>query len=311
MTNRNNINSRLNKVNKQLLKLSGNNGGLNFKNLKNKITMPKANLSGSSSKVFGIIGIILLVIILGVAGYFLYKYFTNKKVFSKSKLLIPYIHDASIDKLFTNSSIPSSVSGNEYNINMWLYVNDYNYRHDYDKCIIFKGSRASIGSSDKLDGLDDDKNRSGNPSIWLKGGENTLVVLTGLDTLVTKDKCASESDSECNSETMVDSCEVKNFPLQRWVNVNVSLRNNVLDIFMDGSLKKSCILKGFPTTNAGDLHVFKPGSGDDKEGPGFNGYISKLEYTNKALSTDEIMKRYSKGPTVKVSKGLSLTSLFN
>ena len=79
MTNRNNINSRLNKVNKQLLKLSGNNGGLNFKNLKNKLTLPKANLSGSSSKVFGIIGIILLVIVLGVAGYFLYNYFTNKK----------------------------------------------------------------------------------------------------------------------------------------------------------------------------------------------------------------------------------------
>ena len=59
MTNRNNINSRLSKVNKQLLKLSGNNGGLNFKNLKNKLTFPKANLSGSSSKVFGIIGVIL------------------------------------------------------------------------------------------------------------------------------------------------------------------------------------------------------------------------------------------------------------
>ena len=309
MTNRNNINSRLSKVNKQLLKLNGNNGGLNFKNLKNKLTFPKGNLSGSSSKVFGIIGIILLVIVLGVAGYFLYNYFTNKKVFSKSKLLIPYIHDASIDKLFTNSSIPSSLSGNEYNINMWLYVNDYTYNHVDDKCIIFKGSRSSISSSDTLDGLDDPKNSSGNPSIWLKGGENTLVVLTGLDTLVTKDNCVSESESECDNNDMVDRCEVKNFPLQRWVNVNVSLRNNVLDIFMDGSLKKSCILKGFPTTNVGDLHVFKPGT--DSEGPGFNGYISKLEYTNKALSTDEIMKRYSKGPTVKVSKGLSLTGLFN
>jgi hypothetical protein len=313
MTNRNNINSRLTKVNKQLLKLSGNNGGLNFKSFKNKLTFPKGNLSGSSSKVFGIIGVILLVIVLGVAGYFLYNYFTNKKVFSKSKLLIPYIHDASIDKLFTNSSIPNSVSGNEYNINMWLYVNDYNYRHQYDKCIIFKGSKTHISNSDTLNGIGDPKNNHGNPSIWLKGGENTLVVLTGLDTLISKDNCGQDPESceDNDGEDYVDTCEVKNFPLQRWVNVNVSLRNNVLDIFMDGTLKKSCILKGFPTTNAGDLHVFKPGGGDDEEGPGFNGYISKLEYTNKALSTDEIMKRYSKGPTVKVSKGLSLTNLFN
>jgi hypothetical protein len=301
MTNRNNINSRLTKVNKQLSNLTGNNNGLNFKSLKNN----SSKVSGSTSKVFIVIGIILLVIVLGVSGYFLYNYFTNSKVFSTSKLLIPYIHDASIDKLFSNSSIPSSVSGNEYNINMWLYVNDYNYRHDYDKCVLFKGSKTIISNSYKLNGINDSTNNHGNPSIWLKGGENTLVVLTGLDTLISKDNCESETSCEDKTGTdYVDECEVRNFPLQRWVNVNVSLRNNVLDIFMDGTLKKSCILKGSPTTNAGDLHVFK--EGDDDEGPGFNGYISKLEYTNKALSTVEIMKRYSKGPTVKVSKGFSL-----
>jgi hypothetical protein len=309
MTNRNNINSRLLKVNKQLSNLNGNNG-LNFKNIKNNSS--KGGNTFKSSKVFVIIGIILLVIVLGVAGYFLYNYFTNKNVFSTSKLLIPYIHDASIDKLFSNSSIPSSVSGNEYNMNMWLYVNDYNYRRDADKCILFKGSKTQISNSDTLDGIANeqgniyDQNKHGNPSIWLKRGENTLVVLTGLDTLISKDNCDQEAES-CVGKTgsdYVDECEVRNFPLQRWVNVNVSLRNNVLDIFMDGTLKKSCILKGSPTTNAGDLHVFKEGR--DGGGPGFNGYISKLEYTNKALSTDEIMKRYSKGPTVKVSNGFSL-----
>jgi hypothetical protein len=314
MTNRNNINSRLTRVNKQLSNLTGNNNGLNFKNIKNN----SSKVSVKSSKVFIVIGIILLVIVLGVAGYFLYNYFTNSKVFSKSKLLIPYIHDASIDKLFSNSSIPSSVSGNEYNINMWLYVNDYNYRRIYDKCILFKGSKTKISNSDKLNGIADsqgniyNQNKYGNPSIWLNGGENTLTVLTGLDTLISKNNCDQESGSSCEDKTgndYVDRCEVRNFPLQRWVNVNVSLRNNVLDIFMDGTLKKSCILKGSPTTNAGDLHVFKEGT--DDQGPGFNGYISKLEYTNKALSTEEIMKRYSKGPTVKVNNGFSLSRLFN
>ena len=57
-----------------------------------------------------------------------------------SKLLIPYIHDASIDKVFTNSNLPVSLSGNEYNINMWLYINEYRYRIDEDKCILFKGT---------------------------------------------------------------------------------------------------------------------------------------------------------------------------
>jgi hypothetical protein len=301
MSNRNNINSRLNKVNKQLLKLNGNNGGLNLKGIKSKLSL--SNGPVSSNKVFIIIGVILLLIVLGVGGYFLYRYFTNKKVFSKSKLLIPYIHDAQIDKLFSNSSIPRSVSGNEYNINMWLYVNDYKYRHDSDKCILFKS--GSISNQETLNGIDTySQTKSGNPSIWLKKDENTLVVVTGLDTLINDESCSEGTttcpDSNRDSETYIDKCEIKNFPLQRWVNVNVSLRNNVLDIFMDGTLKKSCILKGSPTANAGDLYVLKTGSDNMT---GFNGYLSKLEYTNKALSTDQIMKRYKKGPTVKVSKG--------
>lgn len=311
MSNRNNITSRLNKVNKHLLTLNGNNGnngGLNLKGLKLQGLKSKLSLSNgpvASNKLFIIIGVILLLIVLGVGGYFLYSYFKNKKVFTKSKLLIPYIHDAQIDKLFSNSSIPRSVSGNEYNINMWLYVNDYKYRHDSDKCIVFKSD--SLSNTDTLDGIDtDSQTTTGNPSIWLKKDENTLVVVTGLDTLIGGDinRCGDDASNcpskDTSSETYVDKCEIKNFPLQRWVNVNVSLRNNVLDIFMDGTLKKSCILKGSPTANAGDLHVLKTGTDNMT---GFNGYLSKLEYTNKALSTDQIMKRYKKGPTVKVSNG--------
>jgi hypothetical protein len=302
MSNRNNINSRLNKVNKQLLKLNGNNGGLNLKGLKSKLSLSNSSASGGSKKVFIVIGVILLLVILGVGGYFLYRYFKNRKVFSKSKLLIPYIHDAQIDKLFSNSSIPKSASGNEYNINMWIYVNDYNYRHDNDKCILIKIDSKHLNNSEQIPGIDDTSViNNGNPSIWLRKNENTLVVATGLDTLLDTNDCSS-GKTRCNGNGGKDNdkCEIKNFPLQRWVNVNVSLRNNVLDIFMDGSLKKSCILTGSPTANAGDVHVLKTGT--DQE-TGFNGYLSKLEFTNKALSTDQIMKRYKKGPTVKVSKG--------
>ena len=305
MSNRNNINSRLNKVNKQLLKLNGNNGGLNLKGLKSKLSLSNSSVaSGSSKTVFIVIGVILILIILGVGGYFLYRYFKNRKVFSKSKLLIPYIHDAQIDKLFSNSSIPRSASGNEYNINMWIYVNDYKYRRGADKCILIKIDPKHLNNGAEIPGIDEAGHiiNNGNPSIWLRKNENTLVVVTGLDTTLDTRDCSS-GNTHCNGNGGKDNdqCEIKNFPLQRWVNINVSLRNNVLDIFMDGSLKKSCILKGSPTVNAGDLNVLKTGN---DHLTGFNGYLSKLEYTNKALSTDQIMKRYKKGPTVKVSKGL-------
>ena len=60
---------------------------------------------------------------------------------------------------------------------------------------------------------------------------------------------------------------------------------------MDGNLVKSCILEGFPIINKGDLYICKDG--------GYNGYISNLKYSNKALSTQEISKIYRAGPTLK------------
>ena len=54
-------------------------------------------------------------------------------------------------------------------------------------------------------------------------------------------------------------------------------------------------MKGSPTTNTGDLFISKEsGSGMT----GFNGYLSKLEFSNKALSVNDIMKRYKSGPAV-------------
>jgi hypothetical protein len=274
MTNKN----RLNNINSELNKLIGS------KNNRKGNAMNKIKSGGpSSNSVLIIIGIILLVIVLCVIGYFLYNYFTNvRKQMSKSKLLIPYIRDASVYKSFSSSSIPQSLSGNEYNINMWLYINTYSYRINEDKCILFKGDTSGHGGI--IDGMNDNLNHHSNPSIWLRKNTNTLVVQVGLDTIL-----GDGSDK-------IDRCEFKNFPLQKWVNLNVSMRNNVLDIFIDGTLVKSCILKGSPTINSGDLHVFNQGP----NGSGFLGYISRLEYTNKALDSEAIMDRYKKGPVVNI-----------
>lgn len=276
--------NRLNNINSELNKLIGSK---NNRNTMNKIARP-FRYTPNSNNVFVVIGIILLVIVLCVIGYFLYNYFTNiRKQMSKSKLLIPYIRDASVYKSFSNSTIPQSLSGNEYNINMWLYINTYSYRINEDKCILFKGDiNESI-----INNISDTVNENSNPSIWLKKGENTLVVKVGLDTLL-----------DGTNGIKTDICEFKNFPLQKWVNLNVSMRNNVIDIFIDGRLVKSCILKGSPTINSGDLHIFKQGP----NGYGFNGYISRLEYTNKALDSDAIMDRYNKGPVVNIG-----SSFFN
>ena len=285
----NNSNSRNNGNNSNNNINSNNNNSNILNNLVNNANNKANNKKQkSSSNMIVYIGIAILIIVLIVAGYFIYQHIKKTRVSQVvSKTFIPIIHDASIDKRINYGSIPESSQGNEYNINMWVYVNDYVYRKDEDKCILYKGD--VIGALNNGE-VENNVNTKCNPSIWLLKNVNTLRVLIGLETKYGAQDCNATSPV-CGETVDAETCDIKNFPLQTWVNINISLRSNVLDIFLNGNLYKSCILEGFPIINKGDLYICKDG--------GYNGYLSKLVYSNKALSTKEIMNKYKNGPTLK------------
>ena len=273
---------------------NSNKGNTNVNGNGNNKGNSNANNSGNSSKMFIIIAVVLLIIVLAVAGYFVHRYMKQKNPSElKTKQFIPYIHDASIDKRISNGSIPQSSDGNEYNINFWIYVNDYTVNKDVDKCIIYRGEtpEGSLTNA-SVDASGGNPNISCNPGVWLLKHVNTLRIIVGLETNYNQSSCEPTSTSQaCQSGAQdVDICEIKNFPLQRWVNVNITMRNNVIDVFFDGLLKKSCILKGFPILSNNDMLICPDG--------GFNGYISNMKYSNKALAVSKIESMYKSGPTL-------------
>lgn len=84
-------------------------------------------------------------------------------------------------------------------------------------------------------------------------------------------------------------CDLVEIPIQRWVHVGVVLWNRTTDIYLNGKLARSCILKGVPKIPQQEpLHVCRDG--------GFNGAISQLRYFNRSLNAAEIYRLYSKGP---------------
>jgi hypothetical protein len=264
---------------------NSNNNLSNIANITNKVNSVKSE----SSDTIIYVGIGILIIILAVAGYFIYRHYnTTRKSAIVTKNFIPLIHDSSIDKRINYGSIPESSQGNEYNVNMWVYVNDYVYRKDEDKCILYKGD--VIGTLNNAE-PENNINTKCNPSLWLLKNVNTLRVLIGLETKYDSNKDCNQTLQACGEVIDSETCDIENFPLQKWVNVNISLRSNVLDIFLDGNLHKSCILGGFPIINKGDLFICKDG--------GYNGYLSNLKYSNKALPSGEIAKIYKNGPTLK------------
>ena len=299
---RNNFSNKSNNFSNRsnnLSNLSNKSSNLNNLNKSSNKSSKSNNSSNNSSSIFMIIAVILLLVVLAVSGYFLYKYMKKeKRGKEKTKQFIPYIHDATIDKRISYGSIPVSSQSNEYNINFWIYVNDYAYRKEHDKCIIYKGdwNESYTAPKEATEQMDSGKC---NPGVWLLKGENTFRVVIGLETKYGKKECNPSKQSEDCDEALEDVhvCDIEHFPLQKWVCVNISLRSNVLDIFFDGKLKKSCILAGSPYTGKDDMHICPTGS-VGAAGTGFNGYLSNMKYTNMAISVEKIEAMYKKGPTL-------------
>jgi hypothetical protein len=242
-------------------------GGMGIENITNIISSPVP----SKKKTIIIIIAVIVVILLIILGIYLYKTYSNKGG-TRGKIvdLIPKIHDGKMKKRINQNLIPNSVQGNEYCFNFWIYINDYTYRFHDKKSIMFKGNET-------------DKENS-NPGIWLLDKTNIFRVTIGLQT---KDPSSEHLESDTPN---VDVCDIKDIPLQRWVNINIGLYNNIIDIYINGDLNKSCVLKGFPKLNNDHLHLGNEG--------GFNGYISKLRVSNTYLSHNKIKKMYLEGPGI-------------
>ena len=65
-------------------------------------------------------------------------------------------------------------------------------------------------------------------------------------------------------------------------------KNHILDVYINGKLKRSHQLSGVPKQNNGDLWVNING--------GYNGYLSKLKYYNRALNFTELETMVKDGP---------------
>ena len=158
------------------------------------------------NKYFKTIIIFIIILGLSIGGYFLYKNIqTIKDGLFSSKLLLGSVHDGKISKIILNNEFPRTTSSNEYNMSLWIYINDYNYRKSMDKCILFRGSlKGEIPKWNRSGGT---KSNISNPSIWLLSNNNTLRIYTGLDT------------SYKNVKN--DYCEIKYAPLQKWIHLNI------------------------------------------------------------------------------------------
>jgi hypothetical protein len=86
----------------------------------------------------------------------------------------------------------------------------------------------------------------------------------------------------------IGMCVAKMIPLQKWVNVIVSIYNQIIDIYIDGQLISSCVLKGFPAISNETVEITPDG--------GFAGKISRVIFSNSACTVSDARSIYNDGP---------------
>ena len=234
----------------------------------NAMNSKNSNISKSSSnqnffikhkKKLIVIGIIIFLFII-------YRVYRNyKKKSSDNKLeLLKKIHDGKTAKTIPGSDTFKNEQGNEINYNFWLYISDYRYNFDYDKNVFSKEDYS--GS---------------NQEVLLLRNQNTLRFVTKLQTA---NKIVDSENGDLNDTYY---CDIPNIPLQKWMNINISVYNSNIDIYINSKLVKSCVASGYPSEAKGKIKLCKDG--------GFNGFITKFNLYGKYLSIDKINKIYKKG----------------
>jgi hypothetical protein len=88
------------------------------------------------------------------------------------------------------------------------------------------------------------------------------------------------------------SCDIEQVNLQKWVNVTVVLSGRTVDVYVDGKLSRSCILKGIYKVD-GPNQTLTIGN---VLGGSYSGVIGTTRAANFAYSPDVVYRTYLQGP---------------
>jgi hypothetical protein len=147
--------------------------------------------------------------------------------------------------------------GIEFTYTYWMLIDNYEYKTNEWKHILHKGNKE--GTPNMC------------PGFWLHPNKNSMRVYFN------------------TMKNMKEYFDIDNMPLKKWICVTLTVKQRVVECFINGMLKKRHTLSSIPRQNFGELWLNLFG--------GFDGYLSKVQYHRRALSYDEIGKLVKNGPS--------------
>ena len=186
------------------------------------------------------------------------------------------MQDGNVEKIIPASDLSSSTNNtSNFTYSVWFYIEDWTYRYGQEKVILTR--------------IDSDRNPS--PQIALGAFQNNLNV--SLQTY------PDGSNTDTSSVSQTHNCNIKNVPIQSWVNALISVNGRTLDVYIDGKLVRTCVMPGVAKVANNSPVVITPNGG-------FSGYTAKIQYWPNATNPQEAWNIYRDG-----YGGSILGNLFN
>lgn len=178
--------------------------------------------------------------------------------------------------LATNGSkTPSS----NFAYSIWFYINDWNYRYGEAKVIFGRMGSTSGQGSGQITGV---SGMDPCPVVVLGETENNIGISLACYPGI------NQAPTTPGGKTVIKTCNVNNVPIQKWVNLTLSVYGRTADIYIDGKLVRTCLLPGVASINP-NANVYVTPSG------GFNGWTSKFQYYPTPLNPQQAWNIYTQG----------------
>lgn len=206
---------------------------------------------------------VVLILVFLLMLYLMYQYFTASKPITGT-------HPATTAITIDESKMEKTNNASNCTYSIWFYISDWNYRYGESKMIFErKNNSGDLAISANLDALQNNVN---------------VDVLT----YSTTDGTSAGNYNSQPPAPVLHQCSVDNVPLQRWVNLLISVYGRSMDIYIDGKLVRTCVLPGLADVSSNQPIKITSGGG-------FQGFTSKFRFYNTPSNPQQAWNIYKEG----------------
>ena len=212
------------------------------------------------------------------------------------------------------ADLKNAMNSSNFTYSMWFFVDDWNYLYGQEKTVLDRLNSPSVVLGNKPNTLavkmryyDSSKNGpvdNGDLNGNDQSAQDKACLACEQGYTCACDECnngvplkldagsqaaldaAAAAGAAANSN--VNICLIENIPIQKWVNIIISLFGLTLDVYLDGKLVRTCVMPGVPIiNNSTDINVTNNG--------GFSGWTTNFKYWSDASNPQEAYNIYKSG----------------